>query len=284
MYWVVLGYFLLVAGAAALLIFPPIRLTVVRGLGFFSANLTRGAQHSAQFVTNITRASARNTSRTVSATMRLIKARRLAFGAALLVIATPPLLALTLHQGTLFEFAETPRSVDPRIAMLLAGERLSPPPTLTPAVFTTREVELVRPETAWASRNWELLDTDFRQRLLLVIKLMREQYGYELVLLEGYRSPERQNRLAARGKHVTQAVAYQSYHQHGLAADCAFYRDGKLVISERDPWAMRGYQLYGELATAAGLRWGGNWKMQDLGHVELPRPEILGNQTILATR
>ncbi len=33
----------------------------------------------------------------------------------------------------------------------------------------------------------------------------------------------------------------------------AFKRDGKVVISERDPWAMRGYQLYGEVAESVGL-------------------------------
>ena len=57
--------------------------------------------------------------------------------------------------------------------------------------------------------------------------------------------PERQNRLAQMGTNVTNAAAFQSYHQFGLAADNAFLRDGKLVISEKDPWAMRGYQLYG---------------------------------------
>ena len=62
----------------------------------------------------------------------------------------------------------------------------------------------------------------------------------------------------------------QSYHQYGLAADSAFYRNGKLVISEKDPWAMRGYQLYGKTAQEVGLVWGGSWKsIKDLGHVEL---------------
>jgi peptidoglycan L-alanyl-D-glutamate endopeptidase CwlK len=46
-------------------------------------------------------------------------------------------------------------------------------------------------------------------------------------------------------------------------------RDGKLVISEKDPWAMRGYQLYGEVAESLGLTWGGRWTMMDLGHTEL---------------
>ena len=48
-----------------------------------------------------------------------------------------------------------------------------------------------------------------------------------------------------------------------------FLRDGKLVISEKDPWAMRGYELYGQVAESVGLTWGGRWKMMDFGHTEL---------------
>ena len=123
-----------------------------------------------------------------------------------------------------------------------------------------------------ANRNWQLLDPEFAQRLLLVFKIMKERHGYDMAILEGYRSPERQNALAAAGPGVTNAKAFQSYHQFGLAADCAFLRDGKLVISEKDPWAMRGYQLYGVTAEAAGLHWGGRWAMLDLGHTELRVP------------
>ena len=89
-----------------------------------------------------------------------------------------------------------------------------------------------------------------------------------MTILEGYRSPERQNMLVSMGKNVTNAAAFQSYHQYGLAADCAFLRDGKLVISERDPWAMRGYQLYGEVAESMGMHWGGRWTAMDFGHLE----------------
>jgi len=96
-----------------------------------------------------------------------------------------------------------------------------------------------------------------------------------MAILEGYRSPERQNALAAMGPNVTNAAAFQSWHQYGLAADCAFLRDGKLVISEKDPWAMRGYQLYGEVAESLGLTWGGRWKMMDFGHTELRMPGVM---------
>jgi peptidoglycan L-alanyl-D-glutamate endopeptidase CwlK len=104
---------------------------------------------------------------------------------------------------------------------------------------------------------------------MLVFNVMRERHGYDMALLEGYRSPERQDVLAAAGSHVSNARAFQSFHQFGLAADCAFIRDGRLVISERDPWAMRGYRLYGEVAESVGMVWGGRWTMMDLGHTEL---------------
>ncbi|GAB2863172.1 hypothetical protein GCM10027277_34780 [Pseudoduganella ginsengisoli] len=164
------------------------------------------------------------------------------------------------------------RPVNVQVAQLLEGEHLAPPQPLPPLAFTTAEVTLVRPMLAGASRDWALLNDGFSQRLLLVFRIMREQYGYDMALLEGYRSPQRQDLLAAAGPHVTSARAYQSYHQFGQAADCAFVRDGKLVISERDPWAMRGYRLYGETAEAVGLKWGGRWAMMDFGHVELHAP------------
>jgi peptidoglycan L-alanyl-D-glutamate endopeptidase CwlK len=191
---------------------------------------------------------------------------------------TPPILALRFAAGTIeldgFERHDGPsKGAMPVVAALLAGEHLAPPLPLPPEMFTTRDVTTVRPALATASRAWELLDDAFIQKLLQVYRSMKDQYGYDMVLLEGYRSPERQNELAAAGSHVTNAAAWQSYHQYGLAADSAFLKDGRVVISERDPWAMRGYQLFGEVAAAAGLTWGGKWKMADLGHVEWRRPE-----------
>ena len=127
-----------------------------------------------------------------------------------------------------------------------------------------------------ADRNWKKMNSEFVQRLLTVYKVMHDQYGYDMVLLEGYRSPERQARLLRKGSHVTKAGSYKSYHQFGLAADSAFIRNGKIVISEKDPWAMQGYRLYGQVAKSAGLVWGGDWKMMDLGHVELRKKGVLG--------
>jgi peptidoglycan L-alanyl-D-glutamate endopeptidase CwlK len=191
----------------------------------------------------------------------------------------PPIVALTFSAGTVeldgFERHHgSSKGAMPVVAALLDGEHLAAPLPLPPEMFTSRDVVTVRPALATASRAWELMDDAFSQKLLQVYRLMKDQYGYEMVLLEGYRSPERQNELAAAGSHVTNAAAWQSYHQYGLAADSAFLKDGRVVISERDPWAMRGYRLFGEVAAAAGLTWGGGWKMADLGHVEWRRAGV----------
>lgn len=200
----------------------------------------------------------------------------LAAAVALLVLA--PAIALALRSWHRFDgFDHTAsREVDERVAALLQGEQLVPPPALPPELFTVQEVAALRPMLGTASRQWELLDADFRQRLLLAFKQLRDEHGYDAVLLEGFRSADRQAALAALGPTVTQAGAFESYHQYGLAADVAFLREGRIVISERDPWAMRGYELYGQVAESLGLHWGGRWRgLRDFGHVELRRPGVM---------
>jgi peptidoglycan L-alanyl-D-glutamate endopeptidase CwlK len=186
------------------------------------------------------------------------------------LVLVPVLVALVIgKRSALPAYQPVEAMPDAQIAALLKGEQLAPPTALPPLAFSTQEVELVRPMLASASRNWGLLHPDFSQRLLLIFKIMKEKHGYDMAILEGYRSPARQDLLASMGGQVTNARAFQSWHQYGLAADCAFLREGKLVISEKDPWAMRGYQLYGELAESLGMTWGGRWKMMDFGHAEL---------------
>lgn len=195
----------------------------------------------------------------------------------LVLLLTPVTLTLVWSAwGTrmLDGFDDQVRPGHTQVSQLLAGEQLVPPPPLPPEVFTTMEVEIERPMTASADRRWDRMNPEFVQLLLRVFKVMRDQHGYDMVLLEGYRSPERQAMLAAKGTHVTMAGAYQSYHQFGMAADAAFMRDGRVVISEKDPWAMRGYALFGEVAESMGLTWGGRWQMRDLGHVEWRTPEV----------
>jgi peptidoglycan L-alanyl-D-glutamate endopeptidase CwlK len=189
------------------------------------------------------------------------------------LVLLPPLGILVFSSGVYLEgFADGQARIDPQVASLLKGEQLVPPAPLPPDLFVAADLLQVRPSLQSASRNWQLLDAEFSQRLLLVFKIMREKYGYEVAILEGYRSPERQNMLSSMGSHVTSAKAFQSYHQYGLAADCAFLLNGKLILSEKDPWAMQAYVRYGEVAESLGLTWGGRWKLMDFGHIEWRKP------------
>jgi peptidoglycan LD-endopeptidase CwlK len=207
-----------------------------------------------------------------------VRARSRTWLAALALLVVIPAAALGLrHWWTIDGFDHTySREANPQVAALLQGEQLVPPAPLPPELFLTREVELAHPKAGSANRQWELLDAEFRQRLLAVFKVMREEHGFEMVLIEGYRSPERQAELAGMGTHVTRAGAGESWHQYGLAADCAFLVNGRIVISEADPVAARGYALFGAVAQSVGLVWGGSWRsIKDLGHIEMRRTGVM---------
>ncbi len=265
------AYFAVAVTIAALFLLPPARAALMSAAVQFHRRISKRATRSISHARNGIDKSVRISHITFKDTKKILIQQRLLILITAGILAAPPLIAIALGGRQLFQFDGEARVPDEKIAALLNGEQLVPPPPLPPEFFATQEVEQVRPALRDASRDWNLLDADFRTRLLLVYKIMREQYGYEMALLEGYRSPERQNRLAQLGG-VTNAAAFQSYHQYGLAADNAFLRDGKIVISEKDPWAMRGYELYGKTAEQVGLTWGGRWKLMDFGHVEYHKP------------
>lgn len=270
------AYFLLVSIGVVLFAFPDYRSRVISTLWLVISNswapFASLLKNSGAFL----QLAFLQLARRFGGSGKFVSAHPAWVGGAVLMVVAPSLIAVLLRGPAVFDFSDDNGVSGRQIAVLLEGEQLVPPPPLPPEVFTTREVELVRPDVVHASRNWNLMDQEFTQRLLVVFKLMKERHGYDMVLIEGYRSPERQARLLEQGSHVTQAGANMSYHQYGLAADSAFFRDGKVLISERDPWAMRGYELYGEVAEQVGLTWGGRWKMQDYGHVELRRKGVLG--------
>lgn len=274
--FIALLYFCMVCGVIGLLVFPSARAGMRRRLLAVGQRFGRRmtAWDAPPFAPAwYWRLSLRSSFKTVRRT-----ARRhwifLAIG--IPAVAIPSLLALALRNPAMLPANDGVETVpDAQVTALLKGERLVPPVALPPLAFNTAEVQLVRPMLADASRNWGMLRPEFSQRLLMAFKIMKEKYGYEMTLLEGYRSPARQDMLARLGNQVTNARAWQSWHQYGLAADCAFWRDGKIVISEKDPWAMRGYRLYGEVAESLGLTWGGRWTMMDLGHTELRQHGVM---------
>lgn len=186
-------------------------------------------------------------------------------------LALPALLVLSLRKNVRMEgFSEYDMAPsNSMVAVLLRGERLVPPPPPPVEVFQTAEIRREHPEIVSADRRWQQIHPDLQQRVLAIFRVMKEQHGYEMVLVEGYRSPERQAELMRRGV-ATRAGAWQSCHQYGLALDSAPMRNGKLQWDMNDPWTRRAYFLYGELAKQAGLEWGGDWRsIKDYVHVEM---------------
>ena len=273
----VLMYFLLACFACWLLLFPGGRATLLHTMVNLGWRLQRRAQRLNQGGGAQWQRLQRHTGSGLAHGWQVLLRHRWPSLAGMLLIAVPPVLAwLSSDRIALRGYADRQHAINDQVSDLLKGEQLVPPPALPPLLFSTAEVTQLRPLLGGASRNWQLLDHDYAQRLLLVFKIMKDVHGYDMVLLEGYRSAARQNQLAAAGPNVTNARAFQSYHQYGLAADCAFMLDGKLIISEKNAWAMRGYRLYGVTAESVGLRWGGRWTMMDFGHTELAQPRVLG--------
>lgn len=269
-------YFVLACAISWMVLFPAGREFVLNALAGAGQRLGRRAGALAQQRLRAADALAANCRATAGSLAGFVRRHWIACTCGAALVCLPPLAALLLAERPMLNgYESTERPMNTQVADLLQGEQLVPPPPLPPLVFATAEVAQERPLLASASRDWAMLNADYTQRLLTVFRIMKERHGYEMAILEGYRSAARQDALAALGPGVTNARSWQSWHQYGLAADCAFVRDGKLVISEKDPWAMRGYQLYGQVAESVGLTWGGRWKMMDFGHTELRLPGVM---------
>lgn len=116
--------------------------------------------------------------------------------------------------------------------------------------------------------NPDLLYPPFRRVIDQLLARCREA-GIEIYLFEGWRSPLRQDLLYARGRSegghvVTQARAWESWHQYGLAADLVFGGPGR--------WTWQGdYKAMGAIAVQLGLEWFGTppQRFPELAHVQL---------------
>src|SRR5690606_3194495 len=111
---------------------------------------------------------------------------------AIVVLCVPAMLILWTRQRVVFEGFEGRDMARSRtaIARLLRGERLVPPPPPPPALFRTEEIMHLKPEIVTADRKWDRIDPDLQQRVLVIHQVMRDRHGIEMVLVEGYRSPE----------------------------------------------------------------------------------------------
>lgn len=104
--------------------------------------------------------------------------------------------------------------------------------------------------------------------------------GIWLIITEGFRSKEQQDKLYAKGRTEPGSVvtnargsSYNSQHQWGIAFDiamnCDVDGDGKVTD---DTWNIRGFREAAKIAKSVGLGWGGDWKsFPDTPHFYLKR-------------
>lgn len=124
---------------------------------------------------------------------------------------------------------------------------------------------------------------NLKEKVIRILTSM-DSLGFPMMVTDGVRTQEQQQRLYAQGRTVpgrivtyADGVTKHSNHQakmdgHGHAVDCCFLVDADSDGDVDDPsWdAKRPWALYGLMAQTLGLVWGGAWKMRDLPHVELP--------------
>lgn len=106
-----------------------------------------------------------------------------------------------------------------------------------------------------------------RPRVKALLLHLRCRYRISLMVLEGQRSVEEQDRLYAQGRTapgeiVTRVKGGYSYHNYGLAVDVVPVRNGM------PDWESPHWELIGRIGEWAGLEWGGRWEFVDKAHFQ----------------
>jgi peptidoglycan L-alanyl-D-glutamate endopeptidase CwlK len=109
---------------------------------------------------------------------------------------------------------------------------------------------------------------DLRRICDVALSLVGSKYTFlDFIIIDGRRTIDEQRLHVARGASKTM----NSRHLHGYAVDFAAIVDGKIR------WEPSYFKLIGaEFKNAAAkcrtpIKWGGDWKWKDWGHIELDR-------------
>lgn len=121
---------------------------------------------------------------------------------------------------------------------------------------------------ARTSHDLQLVAPRFREAVIAALADCHAA-GLDAYVYEAYRSPELQALYYARGRTVippTQPVTnahsnLYSWHGYGLAVD--------VISASRDWGVTRAWRAaQADIFKRHGLKWGGDWKMQDLPHFQ----------------
>jgi len=108
-----------------------------------------------------------------------------------------------------------------------------------------------------------LLEPVTRQLVQAIIDQAR-QLGFEMMIFETYRSPQRQEMLFQQGATKLRTVGV---HHYGLACDIVKQIGG-------EPSWKGDFSFVGTLAHSAGLIWGGDWGTPNQPHSFVDQPHV----------
>lgn len=116
------------------------------------------------------------------------------------------------------------------------------------------------------------MNPQFVSRATDTIRDMRRE-NVDMRVTDGLRTVQEQNDLYAQGRTapgrvVTNARGGSSWHNYGLAADITFMDEAGTPHWNTNGEYAQLWQRYGRTAEGHGLEWGGDWRFQDLPHVE----------------
>ena len=122
---------------------------------------------------------------------------------------------------------------------------------------------------------------EFEEHFAALADAKPQTKAWRIVLSCGFRTLQEQAALYAIGRRgkkgerrVTRAKAGESPHNFGLAADFIFLRSNGSRTYD-GPW-----RLFGQAAKAAGLTWGGSWRLfKDRPHIEMPNWRKISKMT-----
>jgi hypothetical protein len=107
--------------------------------------------------------------------------------------------------------------------------------------------------------------------------------GYPIAIFETFRTPARQNQVYAQGRTspgriVTNAKAYRSWHQYGIAADVALFDDGRWSW-DFDP------KKISQFFDLDKLIWGGTFRRPDGPHYEWRnKPSLVVSEALVKSQ
>lgn len=182
---------------------------------------------------------------------------------------TGPAASDLAHRPTIADVGIVPAAVEVELASpaapIPASDRAPRPTDVDGPVGALEPLSPIASESlaeaSAADRSMDRLDPTLQRRIDRVVRRMEAEHGHTVELVEGVRSPERQEFLYAQGRTRPGPVVTwtrDSAHSRGRAAD--------LMVDGGYDDAV-GYARLQQIAREEGLRTLG---MKDRGHVELP--------------